>query len=58
MLPWSVSYLYCTHTCGAIHYTFIFVFQGVETLTQEDRDINGWLHFLRCIYNSTGLRQK
>ena len=25
----------------------------VETLTREDRDINGWLHFLRCVKYSS-----
>lgn len=38
---------YCI-LCGAIQNTFIFITQGVQTLTREDRDINGWLHFLRC----------
>lgn len=47
MLHWIVLYS-DTSSCGAIQSTFIFISQGVQTLTQEDRDINGWLHFLRC----------
>lgn len=38
-----------TSICGAIQSTFIFISRGVQTLTREDRDINGWLHFLRCV---------
>lgn len=48
MLHWIVHNS-DTSTCGAIHSTFIFTLQGVQTLTREDRDINGWLHFLRII---------
>ena len=45
MLPWD----YCV-LCGAIQTNFIFITQGVQTLTREDRDINEWLHFLRCVF--------
>lgn len=57
MLHWIVLYS-DTSSCGAIQSTFIFISQGVQTLTQEDRDINGWLHFLRIVYFPPSRGQK
>ena len=48
MLPWIVLYL-DTSLVERFIAPLYSLCREVQTLTREDRDINGWLHFLRCI---------
>lgn len=48
MLHWIVLHI-DTSLVELFTVPLLFSLQGVQTLTREDRDINGWLHFLRCI---------